>query len=67
MIHEPSVAHEPTIEIRQLIIDHITRRQGETEDVTREGLARALAGLFWSTIEKVAPGQRDLGLPHTHP
>jgi hypothetical protein len=45
-------------EIRQLIVDYIVRRQGDTDYVTREGLARAIAGSFWSEIEKIAPGQR---------
>jgi hypothetical protein len=39
------------------------RRQGDTDYVTREGLARCIAGEFWSKIEKIAPGQRDLDIP----
>ncbi|MFI6367651.1 hypothetical protein ACIBG0_33435 [Nocardia sp. NPDC050630] len=38
-------------EIRQLIIDYLIRRQGDTDYVTRDGLARSLAGEFWSRIE----------------
>jgi hypothetical protein len=49
--------------IRQLIIDYIMRRQGDTDYVTREGLARGIAGEFWSKIETIVPGQRDLNLP----
>lgn len=51
-------------EVRQLIIDYIVRRQGDTDYVTREGLARSIAGQFWSEIEKIAPEQRDLTIPH---
>ena len=40
-------------EIRQLIIDYIVHREGDTDYVTREGLARAIAGEFWSKIEKI--------------
>lgn len=50
-------------EIRQLIIDYIVRRQGYTDYVTRESLARSIAGQFWREIEKIAPGQRDLAIP----
>jgi hypothetical protein len=52
--------HDP--DVRQLIIDYIVRRQGDTDYVTREGLARAIAGSFWSEIEKIAPGQRDFNI-----
>ncbi|WP_197289116.1 site-specific integrase [Nocardia sp. NRRL S-836] len=50
-------------EIRQLIIDYLVRRQGDTDYPTREGLARQLAGEFWGKIEKLAPGQHDLDIP----
>jgi integrase len=50
--------------VRQLIIDYLVRRQGDTDYVTRESLARCLAGEFWSKIETIAPDQRDLHLPH---
>lgn len=33
-------------EIHQMIIDYIVRREGDTDYVTREGLARAIAGEF---------------------
>jgi integrase len=49
-------------DVRQLIIDYIVRRQGDTDYVTREGLARAIAGSFWSEIEKIAPDQRDFNI-----
>lgn len=35
----------------------------DTDYVTREGLARAIAGEFWSKIEKIAPDQRTLNIP----
>jgi hypothetical protein len=50
-------------EVRQLIIDYIVRREGDTDYVTREGLTRAIAGEFWSKIENIAPEQRTLNLP----
>jgi hypothetical protein len=50
-------------EARQLIIDYVVRREGETDYVTREGLARAIAGEFWSKIEKLAPEQQTLNIP----
>jgi integrase len=50
-------------EVRQLIIDYLLRRQGDTDYVTREGLARAIAGQFWSKIEQLAPGHRGLTIP----
>ncbi|MGY5281627.1 tyrosine-type recombinase/integrase [Nocardia gipuzkoensis] len=50
-------------EIRQLIIDYLLRRQGDTDYVTREGLARAIAGQFWSKIEQLAPNHRSLTIP----
>lgn len=50
-------------EVRQLIIDYIVRRQGDTDYVTREGLARSIAGRFWREIERIAPDQRDLAIP----
>ncbi|GGP52758.1 hypothetical protein [Saccharothrix coeruleofusca] len=37
-------------------------RQGDIDYVTREGLARAIAGSFRSGIEKIAPGQRDFDI-----
>ncbi|CRK56940.1 Mobile element protein [Alloactinosynnema sp. L-07] len=49
-------------DVRQLIIDYLVRRQGDTDYPTREGLGRQLAGEFWVKIEKLAPGQRDLDI-----
>lgn len=48
--------------IRQLIIDYVVRRQADTDYVTRDGLARTLAGTFWTKIEKINPDQADLAL-----
>lgn len=50
-------------EIRQLIIDYLLRRQNDTDYNTRDGLARAIAGRFWATIERLAPGHRSLTIP----
>ncbi|MGW0248358.1 tyrosine-type recombinase/integrase, partial [Nocardia goodfellowii] len=50
-------------EIRQLIIDYLVRRQADTDYVTREGLARTIAGQFWSKIEALAPGHHSLVIP----
>ena len=49
-------------EVRQLIIDYLVRRQGDTDYPTREGIARCVAGEFWSSIEKLAPEQRDFNI-----
>ncbi|MBG0568815.1 site-specific integrase [Actinoplanes sp. NEAU-A11] len=46
--------------VRQLIIDYINRRKADTDYTTQEGLARAIGGLFWATIQKLNPAQRDL-------
>ncbi|MEU9519711.1 site-specific integrase [Streptomyces sp. NPDC048224] len=48
--------------VRQVIIDYLVRRQADTDYITRDGLARLLAGTFWSKIEKICPGQADLTL-----
>jgi hypothetical protein len=37
--------------VRQLIIDYLVRCQGDTDYATREGIARCVAGEFWSGIE----------------
>ncbi|MEG8184204.1 site-specific integrase [Nocardia terpenica] len=49
--------------VRQLIIDYIVRRQGDTDYVTREGFARHIAGEFWARIEQLDPRQRGLAIP----
>jgi integrase len=49
-------------EVRRLLIDYITRRKADTDYNTQEGLARNLAGNFWSKIEQIAPDQKDLHL-----
>ncbi|MHC6624907.1 tyrosine-type recombinase/integrase [Streptomyces globosus] len=48
--------------IRRLIIDYLLRRQADTDYVTRDGLARILAGTFWSKIEQIHPDQASLAL-----
>jgi site-specific recombinase XerD len=48
--------------VRDLLVDYITRRSAGIDYTTTEALAQALAGLFWSTIEKLHPAQRDLRL-----
>lgn len=50
-------------EIRQLLIDYVTRRKADTDYNTQEGLARILADNFWSAVERIAPDQEDLNLP----
>ncbi|WP_078962905.1 tyrosine-type recombinase/integrase [Streptomyces sp. XY533] len=49
-------------DIRQLLIDYLTRRKSDTDYITVEGLARQLTSLFWSVIEELNPGQKDLNL-----
>ncbi|MFD6550474.1 tyrosine-type recombinase/integrase [Streptomyces sp. NPDC058398] len=49
-------------EVRQLLIGYLVRRKSDTDYVTLQGLARHLAGHFWSVIEELNPGQRDLNL-----
>ena len=51
-------------EIRDLLIDYITRRAAGLDYPTTEALAQGLAGLFWSAIETINPAQRDLRLSH---
>ena len=49
-------------EVRDLLIDYITRRAAGIDYTTTEALAQGLAGLFWSAIERINPVQRDLRL-----
>jgi integrase len=49
-------------EVRDLLIDYITRRAAGIDYTTTEALAQGLAGLFWSAIERISPAQRDLRL-----
>ncbi len=49
-------------EVRDLLIDYITRRAAGIDYTTTEALAQGLAGLFWSAIERINPAQRDLRL-----
>ncbi|MFG2638662.1 hypothetical protein ACGFX8_33645 [Streptomyces sp. NPDC048362] len=44
-------------DIRQLLIDYLTRRKSDTDYISRH-----LASLFWSVIEELSPGQKDLNL-----
>ncbi|MFD4524231.1 tyrosine-type recombinase/integrase [Streptomyces sp. NPDC058470] len=48
--------------IRQLLIDYLARRRSDTDYITLQALARNLASLFWVSIEKINPGQKDLAL-----
>lgn len=56
--------HIASIDVRNLLVDYITRRAVAIDYPTTEALAQALAGLFWSTVEKVNPDQSDLRLSH---
>jgi site-specific recombinase XerD len=47
-------------DVRDLLIDYVTRRSPELDYPTIENLARELAGLFWARIERISPGQQDL-------
>ena len=49
--------------IRQLLIEYLIARQGDTDYTTRVNLAGALAGRFWSQIEELSPGHPDLNIP----
>jgi integrase len=49
-------------DVRDLLIDYITRRAAAIDYTTTEALAQGLAGLFWSAIERINPAQRDLRL-----
>jgi hypothetical protein len=49
-------------DVRALLIDYVTRRSPELDYASIENLARDLAGLFWSKIERISPGQQDLEL-----
>ncbi|WP_424893243.1 tyrosine-type recombinase/integrase [Streptomyces sp. XH2] len=48
--------------VRQLLIDYLARRRSDTDYITIEGLARNLASVFWATIERINPEQKDLAL-----
>ncbi len=48
--------------VRDLLVDYITRRSVDIDYTTTDALAQGLAGLFWATIEKISPSQRDLRL-----
>ncbi|MGW2090234.1 tyrosine-type recombinase/integrase [Streptomyces sp. NPDC001880] len=49
-------------DIRQLLIDYLTRRRSDTDYTTLQALARYLVKLFWVSIEKINPDQNDLVL-----
>lgn len=49
-------------EVRDLLVDYITRRSAGIDYTTTVALAQGLAGLFWAAIEKINPAQRDLRL-----
>jgi hypothetical protein len=48
--------------VRDLLIDYVTRRSAELDYPSIENLARELAGLFWSKIERISPGHQNLEL-----
>jgi hypothetical protein len=48
--------------VRQLLIDYLTRRRSDTDYTTLQALARYLVSLFWVSIEKINPSQKDLVL-----
>jgi hypothetical protein len=48
--------------VRQLLIDYLTRRRADTDYITLQSLARNLTSLFWVSIERISPGQKDLVL-----
>lgn len=48
--------------VRQLLIDYLDRRQGDTDYSTLEGLSAVLAKNFWLNVEAVHPEQSDLNL-----
>lgn len=47
-------------DIRDLLIDYVTRRSAELDYPSIENLARDLGGLFWSKIARINPAQQDL-------
>ncbi|KOU64379.1 hypothetical protein ADK55_07625 [Streptomyces sp. WM4235] len=49
-------------DVRLLLIDYLTRRRSDTDYTTLQALARYLVKLFWVSIEKINPGQKDLVL-----
>lgn len=49
--------------VRQLLIDYLHRRATTLDYSSLTNLARWLAGVFWSKIEQIAPGQADLRIP----
>jgi len=46
--------------VRQLLIDYLHRRATAMDYSSLTNLARWVAGVFWSRIEQIAPGQPDL-------
>ena len=48
--------------VRQLLIDYLRRRQGDTDYNTRHNLAGMIGYNFWAKIEELSPGQPDLNL-----
>ena len=49
--------------VRQLLIDYLERRRGDTDYSTLTNLCGILVGQFWQNVEGVAPEQPDLNLP----
>ncbi|MGC4851838.1 tyrosine-type recombinase/integrase [Micromonospora sp. DT4] len=50
-------------DVRQLLIDYLTRRELGMDYSTMRNLARMLAGLFWLKIEHLLPGIAELKIP----
>ncbi len=48
--------------IRQLLIDYLDRRRGDTDYSTLSNLCGVLVRQFWQNVEEVAPEQPDLNL-----
>jgi len=49
--------------VRNLLIDYLQRRATGLDYSSLTNLTRWLAGVFWSKIERLAPGQQDLRIP----
>lgn len=49
-------------EIRELLVDYLTRRAVTLDYSSASSLARTLAGTFWKQIEAINPDQTDLRL-----
>src|SRR6266704_533096 len=52
-------------QVRDLLTGYVARRSADLDYPSAEALAYRLAGLFWTAIEKINPGQADLRLSET--